>query len=87
MRPENYSSLKSAGKVSLQKAKDVDDNDIIQLVQKCYDANTGEALTDSVMEISANNLANDKTSLTAEKSALETRIAGLTAIISDIESL
>ena len=87
MRPENYSSLKSAGKVSLQKAKDADDNDIIQSVQKRYDANTGEALADSVTEVNATELANEKAGLTAEKSALEARIAGLTAIISDIEAL
>ena len=87
MRPENYSSLKSASKVSFAKSTDSDGNEIIKLTEKRFNASTGVAASDIVSEVRADDYESDKTRLEAEKSSIEARIAGLTAIISDINAL
>ena len=51
MRVKDYSTLKSASKVSFAKVT-VDDEQVIQLTEKRFDASTGSALADKVEEIS-----------------------------------
>tara|TARA_R100000808_G_C2153427_1_gene163601 strand:+ start:5702 stop:5965 length:264 start_codon:yes stop_codon:yes gene_type:complete len=87
MRPENYSSLKSASKVSFSKSADDDGNDIISLTEKRYNSATGEAADDAVNVVRVTDYERDKARLEAEKSKIESQITGLTAIISDINAL
>ena len=87
MRPENYSSLKSASKVSFAKGTDSEGAEIINLTEQRYDSSTGVAASDSVTEVRVGDYQSEKTRLEAEKSSIEARIAGLTAIISDINAL
>ncbi len=87
MRPENYSSLKSASKVSFAKGTDSEGAEIINLTEKRYDSSTGVAADDSVSEVRVSDYESEKARLEAEKSAIEARIAGLTAIITDINAL
>ena len=87
MRVKNYSTLKAASKVSFAKAKNSDDEDIIQITEKRFDSHTGEALSDSVHEVQVDMYKHDKASKEAEKVILETDIAELGKIITDIEAL
>ena len=87
MRPENYSSLKSASKVSFAKSTDSDGNEIINLTEKRYNASTGVAADDSVHRVSLGDYENEKARYEADKSATEARIAGLASIITDIKAL
>ena len=87
MRPENYSSLKSASKVSFAKGTDSEGAEIINLTEKRYNASTGVAAADSVSEVRVSDYESDKARLEAEKSRIEARITGLTAIITDINAL
>ena len=87
MRPENYSSLKSASKVSFAKGTDPEGAEIINLTQKRWDSSTGEAASDLVSEVILSDYQREKTSLEAQKASIEAKIAGLTAIISDINAL
>ena len=82
MRPENYSTLKSASKVAFSK-----DGDVVSLTEKSYDANTGVANSDRVREVELHNYESDKVQLESEKTRIEAEIAGLTAIIADIKAL
>tara|TARA_R100000781_G_scaffold18682_2_gene14536 strand:- start:935 stop:1183 length:249 start_codon:yes stop_codon:yes gene_type:complete len=82
MRIKDYSTLKSASKISLSK-----DGDIFKLTQKRYDSNTGEAIADNVSEIDLEMYKNDKAHKENEKALLETEIAELGKIITDIEAL
>ena len=87
MRVKNYSTLKAASKVSFAKAKDDDDNDIIQLTEKRFNASTGESLNDVVHEVSLDEYKSEKSRAESEKGVLEVDIAELDKIISDIEAL
>ena len=87
MRPENYSSLKSASKVSFSKSTDSDGVEVVSLTEKRWDSSTGEASSDSVMLVRLADYEREKASLEAEKTSIEAKIAGLTAIISDINAL
>ena len=82
MRIKDYSTLKTASKVSLSK-----DGDVVSLTQKRFNANTGEALSDSVREIDVNDYKGDKSRAESEKAALEAEITELGKIITDIEAL
>jgi len=87
MRPENYSSLKSASKVSFAKGTDSEGNEIINLTEKRYDSSTGVAASDSVHEVRVSDYESEKARLEDEKSRIEAKIAGLTSMISDINAL
>ena len=87
MRVKNYSTLKAASKVSFAKAKDDDDNDIIQLTEKRFNASTGESLNDVVHEVSLDEYKSEKSRAESEKASLEVDIAELDKIIADIEKL
>ena len=87
MRIENYSTLKSAGKVSLAKGKDADDNDIINLTQKRFNSATGAAMSDNVRAVNVEDYKSEKASLENEKAGISARITELGKIITDIEAL
>jgi hypothetical protein len=82
MRPENYSTLKSASKVAFSK-----DGDVIKLTQKKFNANTGVAESDLVREVELSDYENEKSHLEGEKASIESKISGLEAIITDIKAL
>ena len=84
MRVKNYSTLKAAGSVSFSKGKDNDDNDIIQLTEKRFNASTGESLDDSVHEVRLEEYKSEKSRSESEKASLEVDIAELDKIIADI---
>ena len=87
MRIENYSTLKSAGKVSLAKGKDSEGEDIVNLTEKRFDSSTGSALADGVREVNVNDYKSEKSALESDKAALSARITELGKIITDIEAL
>ena len=87
MRVRDYSTLKAASKVSFSKAKDDDDNDIIQLIEKRFNASTGEALDDVIREVSLNDYKSEKNGFERDKALIEADIAELDKIIEDIEAL
>ena len=87
MRAKNYSILKAAGSASFSKGKDNNDNDIIQLTEKRFNASTGEALDDSVHEVRLDEYKGEKSSCESEKARCEVDIAELEKIIADIEAL
>jgi hypothetical protein len=87
MRIENYSTLKSAGKVSIAKGKDAEDNDIINLIEKRFDPSTGSALDDAVREVTLNDYKFEKAGLESQKVALSAKITELGKLITDIEAL
>ena len=82
MRIKDYSTLKTAGKISLSK-----DGDVVSLIEKRFNSSTGEALSDSVREIDVNDYKGDKSRAESEKAALEAEITELGKIITDIEAL
>jgi hypothetical protein len=87
MRAKNYSTLKAAGSVSFSKSKDENDNDIIQITEKRFNASTGESLSDAVYEVSLDEYKSQKSRFESEKASLEIDIAELDKIITDIEAL
>ena len=87
MRPENYSSLKSASKVSFAKGTDSEGAEIINLTEKRYDSSTGVAADDVVREVNVSDYEYEKAKCESEKSAVESKIAGLASIITDIKAL
>jgi hypothetical protein len=86
MRVKNYSTLKSASKVAFSKEA-VDGQDVIKLTEKRFDISTGEALSDSVHEVSLDDYEREEASLTAEKTAIEAELTELGKIITDIKAL
>ena len=86
MRVKDYSTLKSASKVAFAKAT-VDDEEVIQLTEKRFDASTGEALSDSVKEVNLSDYESEETNLNAEKARIEADLTELAKIITDIKAL
>ena len=82
MRVKNYSTLKSASKVAFSK-----DGDIYKLTEKRFNASTGEALSDNVIEVDLNDYESDKVRLEEHKAEIEVDIAELGKIITDIKAL
>jgi len=82
MRVKNYSTLKSASKVAFSK-----DGDVVSLTEKRFNSSTGEALSDGVHEVRLEDYKSEKAHLEAEKATIETDIAELAKIITDIEAL
>ena len=82
MRVKDYSTLKSASKVAFSK-----DGDVVSLTEKKFNTATGEAEADVIHEVELSNYKNDKSQLESEKSIIETDIAELAKIITDIEAL
>ena len=86
MKVKNYSTLKAASKVSFAKAT-VDEEEVIQLTEKIFDASTGEALSDRVQEVVLHEYESQKSALEIEYTVLEATIAELAKIITDIKAL
>ena len=86
MRVKDYSTLKSASKVSFAKAT-VDDEEVIQLTEKRFDASTGEALSDVVRKVNLSDYESEETNLNAEKARIEADLTELAKIITDIKAL
>ena len=82
MRVKNYSALKVASKVAFSK-----DGDIYKLTEKRFNSSTGEALSDSVIEVLLNDYESEKSRLEAQKAELEVDITELGKIITDIKAL
>lgn len=86
MRVKDYSTLKSASKVSFAKAT-VNDEEVIQLTEKRFDTSTGEALSDVVREVNLSDYESEETNLNAEKARIEADLTELAKIITDIKAL
>ena len=86
MRVKDYSTLKSASKVSFAKAT-VDGIEVIQLTQKRFDASTGSALSDVVQEVYLRDYESEEAQLNAEKAKIEADLTELAKIITDIKAL
>ena len=86
MRVKDYSTLKAASKVSFAKAT-VDEQEIIQLTEKRFNSSTGEALSDSVREVSLSDYESEQSQLNSEKARIEVDLAELAKIITDIKAL
>ena len=86
MRVKDYSTLKAASKVAFAKAT-VDEQEVIRLTEKRFNASTGEALSDSVREVSLSEYESEQLHLNAEKSKIEADLAELAKIITDIKAL
>ena len=82
MRVKDYSTLKTASKVSFSKY-----GDAYQLTEKRFNSSTGEALSDSVHAVSLHDYESDKSRLEEEKAKLEVDIIELGKIITDIKAL
>ena len=86
MRVKDYSTLKSASKVSFAKAT-VNDEEVIQLTEKRFDASTGSALADKVREVSLLDYESEQSQLNSEKARIEADLTELAKIITDIKAL
>ena len=86
MRARNYSTLKAASKVAFAKAT-VDEEEVIQLTEKRFNASTGEALSDSVRKVELSEYKNEQSYLNSEKANIEADLAELAKIITDIKAL
>ena len=82
MRAKDYSTLKAASKVAFSK-----DGDVYKLTEKRFNASTGEALSDNVIEVDLNDYESDKVRLEEHKAEIEVDIAELGKIITDIKAL
>ena len=95
----NYKALKSASKVSVQKVKVVDrpaDEDAfleeksheeLQVVCKCYDAQTGEAQDDSVRAYSLSEVKREVDHCKAEVVKIEASQAEWEQLETDLKAL
>ena len=86
MRVKNYSTLKAASKVAFSKVEE-DGQDVIKLTSKRFNASTGEALSDSVREVSLSEYESEQSQLNSEKARIEADLAELAKIITDIKAL
>ena len=82
MRVKDYSTLKAASKVAFSK-----DGDVYKLTSKRFDASTGEALSDNVREVDLSDYESEQSQLNSEKASIETDLAELAKIITDIKAL
>tara|TARA_R100001163_G_C5065380_1_gene203330 strand:- start:1198 stop:1482 length:285 start_codon:yes stop_codon:yes gene_type:complete len=94
MRWSNYSKLKTASKISFAKVDEVKDSDgnvtseaYVNLVQKRFDANTGEALDDSVREMSLSELENEKARYDKDVAEAQSESDELAKMITDFKAL
>ena len=87
MNIKDYSTLKSANKVSFSKTQNSDGEDIIQLTEKRFDAATGEETADVVNKINLTDYETEKAIHERDKAQLEVMIAELDKIITDIKAL
>ena len=86
MNWSNYSSLKSGSKVSFAK-ETVDEKEVVMLVQKSWNASTGEANDDSKMEYSLSDLESEKARCDNDMARAKAQSDGLAAAIVDFKKL
>ena len=86
MNWKDYSSLKSDGNASFAK-ETVDGNEVIMLVQKSWNASTGEANADSKREYSLSDLEREKAQFDAEMARAKAQSDGLALAITDFNNL
>ena len=94
MEWSNYSTLKTASKISFAKVDEVKDSDgnvtsaaYVNLVQKRFDANTGEALADSTREISLSDLESQKAGYDKDVAEAQAESDELAKMITDFKAL
>ena len=91
MRVKDYSTLKAASKVAFAKATlnagTDEEQEVLQLTSKRFDASTGEALPDSVKEVELSEYESEQSYLNSEKAKIEADLAELAKIITDIKAL
>ena len=95
----NYKALKSASKVSVQKVKVVDQaadedkgieersHEELQVVCKCYDAQTGEAKDDSVKAYSLSDVKREIDRCKSDVSKIQADQAEWEALETDLKAL
>ena len=95
----NYKALKSASKVSVQKVKVVDQaadedkgieersHEELQVVCKCYDAQTGEAKDDSVKAYSLSDVKREVDHCKSQVARLEAEQAEWEQLETDLKAL
>ena len=86
MNWSNYSSLKSDGNASFAK-ETVNGNEVVMLVQKSWNASTGEANADSKREYSLSDLEREKAQFDAEMARAKAQSDGLALAITDFNNL
>ena len=86
MNWKDYSSLKSDGNASFAK-ETVDGNEVIMLVQKSWNASTGEANADSKREYSLSDLERENAQFDAEMAREKAQSDGLALAITDFNNL
>ena len=82
MRVKDYSALKAASKVAFSK-----DGDVVSLTEKRFNESKGEALSDNVREVDLSDYESEQSQLNSEKASIETDLAELAKIITDIKAL
>ena len=97
MNWSNYSAMKSAGNASFAKEKETtreatDDNpkeerEFVVLVQKSWNASTGEANADSKREYSLSDLEREKAGYDADMARAKAQSDGLKKAIADFKKV
>ena len=86
MRVKDYSTLKAASKVAFAKAT-VEEQEVIQLTEKRFNASTGEVLSDKVKEVNLSDYESEQSYLNSKKAEIEADLVELAKIITDIKAL
>ena len=86
MNWKEYSSLKSDGNVSFAK-ETVDEKEVVMLVQKSWNASTGEANADSKRKYSLSDLESEKARYDSEMARAKEQSDGLALAITDFKNL
>ena len=86
MNWSNYSSLKSDGNASFAK-ETVNGNEVVMLVQKSWNSNTGEANDDSKVKYSLSELEREKARYDRDMASAKEQSDGLAVAIADFKKL
>ncbi len=87
MNIKNYVSLKSKSAISFSKADDSDGITRYYVTQKKWDSDTGDALSDSKIEIQLSDYENELSHVTGQITSLTEEKTNLEKIIEDIKAL
>jgi len=71
----------------VRKAEAKEEREFVVLVKKCWDSQTGEALSDSKREYSLSDLESEKASFDAEMARAKAQSDGLAAAIVDFKKV
>ena len=82
----NYKALKAAGKVSVRK-QTVGDEEVLQVVKKCYNPDTGEATDDSVKSYSLSQVKSEIDRCKSEVTRQQADQAEWEALETDLKAL